>query len=373
MVLSALTADCTHCWAVEIVGIAAGASQTVVVSRDGKVYAWGDNAAGQLGDGTTKVHSCPVRVEGLSGVVSVATGGAGDMGHTLAVTRSGSVWAWGMNMYGQLGTNSTCSSIIPVCLPDIEDAKFVAATHYRSIAMKSDETLWAWGYNVLGQTGSPPPAVNALKPVAVIGVGPCMAVSVSDNYTIAVRRDGTLWTWGSNSYGRLGDGTMINRDRPAQVKGIEDVVAVSAGAEHVVVVKRDGTVWAWGWNSYGQLGDGTTINRSVPVRVSGLTGVIAVAAGHSYTVVLKGDGTVWSWGRNIGGALGDGTTDNRLTPVQIVGLSNVKSIASGGSHVVALQRDGTVWTWGSNTWHQLGNGTGANSAVPIQIPIPCEP
>ena len=196
---------------------------------------------------------------------------------------------------------------------------------------------------------------------------------------------GTVWAWGENSDGQLGDGMTTDRGTPVQVKGpggvgfLAGVVAIEAGYFHTVALRSDGTVWAWGNNYNGQLGDGTTTDRGTPVQVKGpggvgfLAGVVAIEAGYFHTVALKSDGTVWAWGNNYNGQLGDGTTTNRWTPVQVKGpggasnLTGVVAVDAGYSHTVALKSDGTVWTWGDNGYGQLGDGTTTSRSTPVQV------
>jgi alpha-tubulin suppressor-like RCC1 family protein len=149
--------------------------------------------------------------------------------------------------------------------------------------------------------------------------------------------------------------------------GLSDVINVAAGASHSLAVKTDGTVWAWGYNNYGQLGNNTTVQKNAPVQVSGLSGVTNVAAGESYSLALKRDGTVWAWGWNLFGQLGDNTTVDKSTPVQVSGLSDVIAVAAGYYHSLALKRDGTVWAWGYNGNGALGDGTTASSSTPVQV------
>ena len=187
-------------------------------------------------------------------------------------------------------------------------------------------------------------------------------------HTVYVQGDATLWGWGSNSSGQLGDGTTIDRANRVQVAALSGVKAVDTGEDHTVALKSDGTVWVWGNNSNGQLGNGTTTNSSVPIQVTSLSNVIDVTAGYKFTVALKSDGTVWAWGINGSGQLGNGTTTDSSIPVQVIGLATASTAVSAGyGHVLSLQNDTSVWAWGSNSNGQLGNGTTTDSALPVQV------
>ena len=186
------------------------------------------------------------------------------------------------------------------------------------------------------------------------------AIAAGNEHSMALKSDGTVWTWGWNYHGQLGDGTNMDKYTPVKVIGLTGGTAISAGGGHSVALKSDGTVWAWGQNLVGQLGDGTYTYRNTPVQVRGLTGVIAIAAGHQFTMALTRDGTVWVWGDNSGGVIGDWNiyrAGNCPTPVQVRGLADVAAIAAGTAHALALVRGGSVWTWGHNGWGQLGGGT----------------
>ena len=227
-------------------------------------------------------------------------------------------------------------------------------------------------------------------PGQVSGLSGIIAIACGEDHTIALKSDGTLWAWGYNGSGQLGDGTTnetypYGTTTPVQVSKLSDVIAIACGNFHTIALKSDGTVWAWGANSYGQLGDGTTTDRATPVQVSGLGGVIAIVSESSHTIALKSDGTVWAWGYNGSGQLGDGTTNETYpygttTPVQVSKLSDVIAIACGALHTIALKSDGTVWAWGDNGYGQLGDGTYTSSNTPVQSIInllkagtsPCE-
>ena len=198
-----------------------------------------------------------------------------------------------------------------------------------------------------------------------------------NQHTLAICNNGTVNAYGQNLWGQLGNGTYNSSGVPVPVTGLTGIIAVDAcgfpdvyyGGLHSLALKNDGTVWAWGSNINGQLGNGTNTNSNVPVQVSGLSGITAIAGGHngSFSLALKNNGTVWAWGDNSTGQLGNGTTTNSNVPVQVNGLTGVVGIAGGGWHALAVKSDGTVWAWGNNIYGQLGNGTTYDSYIPVQV------
>ncbi|MCL2104189.1 MAG: RCC1 repeat- and reductase domain-containing protein [Kiritimatiellaeota bacterium] len=351
--------------------VSAGGYHTVALKEDGTVWTWGDNYNGQLGDNTWISRYTPVQVKGeegegvLSNVVSVAAGGD----HTVALKEDGTVWAWGDNDFGQIGDDTWTDKTTPVQVKGeggvgwLSNIVAVAAGRRHTVAVKDDGTVWAWGWNYSGQLGNGT-WITRYTPVQVDngGLSNITAVAAGEEHTVALKDDGTVWAWGYNGSGRLGDGTMVDQNTPVQAKGVggegvlSNITAVAAGDSHTVVVKDDGTVWAYGLNSYGQLGDGTTTQRTTPVQAGGggLSNIVAVVAGGLHTVALKSDGTVWAWGLNSSGQLGDGTWENKFTPVQVLGAGGegmlyllaevqgvyVTAITVDGSRNVTLVLDG---------------------------------
>ena len=232
------------------------------------------------------------------------------------------------------------------------------------LALKSDGTVWAWGRNAEGEVGDGS-TTNRLTPVKVSLLTGVVAVAGGATHSLALKNDGTVWGWGTNGSGQLGDGTMSTRLTPVQVSGLTGVVAIAAGFNLSLALKSDGTVWAWGFNYYGGLGDGTTIARLTPVQVSGLTGVAAIAVGYYHSMALKNDGTLWSWGYNSNGQLGVGNTTNSPLPIQVGGLTGVVAIACGSYHSLALKSGGAVWAWGWNLYGQIGDGTTTDRMAPV--------
>lgn len=349
-----------------VTAVAAGVSSSAAVRSDGTVWTWGDNEVGQLGDGTRVNRSTPVQVAGLTGATSVSVGSS----HMVAVRNDDILWAWGGNWYGQLGDGTTTDRLSPVQVQGISQAVAVSAGHNHAIVLRSDGSVWTWGRNQHGQLGDGT-IISKLTPVQVPGLSGIEVIATGESNTAAVALDGTLWIWGSNSSGQIGDGTAIDRYMPMQIAWTfvpSRATAVAAGDYHSLAVSSDGTVWAWGGNWHGQLGDGTSITRLSPVQVPGMANVAQIACGDFHSVALKSDGTPWAWGDNSHGQLGDGTTAGRYTPGQISGLANVERMTGGGYHSIALKSDGTVWTWGAN-WHgQLGDGSNTHRFTPVQIP-----
>ncbi len=184
-----------------------------------------------------------------------------------------------------------------------------------------------------------------------------------------MQSNGTLWSWGGNLNGQLGNGTTVNSTTPARV-GTTTWEAVAAGSDFTIAVQSNGTLWAWGDNTTGQLGIGTTTSSTIPVQVGSGTDWVAVAAGANHAAAIKSNHTLWSWGGNLNGQLGNGTTVSSTTPVQVGTGANWIAVAAGNGFTVAMQSDGTLWSWGNNSTGQLGNGTTTNTDVPVQIGAP---
>ncbi|HLH23916.1 MAG TPA: hypothetical protein VK066_15440 [Chloroflexota bacterium] len=358
-----------------VTGISARLGHSLALQQDGTAWAWGDNTAGQLGSETLAFgnSSFPVQVTGLENVTFVAAGGD----HSLAVTADGTVWAWGSNSSGQLGDGTTIDRSAPVRVNGLINVpggvEAVAAGLQYSLALKNDGTVWAWGTNEVGQLGNGT-TDNQTAPVQVSGLTGVAAIVAGTSHALALKNDGTVWAWGANDMGQLGDSTNINRSTPVQVTGgMAGVRAIAAGLVHSLAAKNDGTVWAWGGNDAGQLGDGTTTSHSTPVQVGGgLVNAVSLAAGSYHSLAVRNDGTVWAWGSNDMGQLGDGTTASRRTPVQVSGgMTGAQEVAAGEQYSLALRSDGSVWAWGSDLVGQLGNGCLAdqcqNQSTPVQV------
>jgi alpha-tubulin suppressor-like RCC1 family protein len=337
--------------------MATGIGHSMVVKTGGNLWAWGYNKDGQLGDGTTIDRHIPVKI--MDSVVSVSAGG----NHTIAIKTDDSLWAWGYNYFGQLGDGTTSSLFAarptPVKIMDLVVS--VSAGGYHTMAIKADGSLWAWGRNKYGQLGDGT-INNHSTPIKIMDL--VASVSAGEGHTMAIKTDGSLWAWGLNESGELGDGTTTNHLAP--VKIMDSALSVSAGVAHTMVIKADGSLWAWGSNWAGQLGDGTTISRHTPVKI--MDSAMSVSSGHSHTVVIKTDGSLWAWGYNVFDEFGDRTTKYRSTPIKIMdSIVSVSAAPTEDTRTTAIKADGSLWAWGYNRYGELGDGTTVERSVPIKI------
>ena len=248
---------------------------SLVVKSDGTAWTWGANDYGQLGDGTTLKRTSPVRVSSIIGVVQASNGAF----HSLALKSNGTVWAWGRNNRGQLGDNTEVERDLPVRVPGLTQVIQVEAGGMSSFALKSDGTVWAWGYNY------------TRTPVQVSALSGIVQLSAGGGHTLALKSDRTVWAWGINAKGELGDGTTTDRNSPAQVKDITGVVQVVAGGGgdtgHSLALKSDGTVWGWGANYNGQLGNGTTGRELHPVQALDVTNQTYIALSDASSLSVQ--------------------------------------------------------------------------------------
>ncbi len=349
----------------------AGVVPTAAIGQSGTVWAWGYNYEGELGNGTggEMYVNNPEPVQ-VTGITTAVVAEAGDL-HSIALLSNGTVWTWGDNTWGQLGNGTALPSWVPIQVPGLNNITAIASGHRHNLALRSDGTVWGWGEN-WGQLGDNT-IEDRYSPVQVHGpndvgyLDGVVKIAAGDQHSLAIRSDGTVWAWGRNNYGRLGDGTTTHRLTPVQVVGLTEVVAIAAGFDHSLAVRQDGTVWAWGHNHKGQLGDGTTTSSYTPKQVPGLTGITAVSAGYWWSLALKADGTVYGWGYNYHGELGNGTNTDSLSPVPVSGLSGAVGISCGDYHGHAVKADGTAWSWGWNDQGQLGDGTYIDRWTPVQV------
>jgi len=349
---------------VPVTAIAAGWMHTVALKADGTLWAWGHNVYGQLGNGDIFSRSTPTPVAGGATWTTIAAGAI----HTVALMTGGTLWTWGSSMDGQIGDGAKTGRPTPTQIATGTTWRAIAAGTDHTIAVRSDGTLWGWGLNDDGQLGAGTMPGPELAPTQ-IGTGTTWnTVAAGWKYTIALKSDGTLWAWGMNADGQLGDGTISSRETPTPIAGGATWRAIAAGWTHTIALKSDGTLWAWGKNADGQLGDGTISSRNTPTPIAGGATWSAIAAGANHSLAIRTDGTLWAWGSNTNGEIGDGTVNTlRPTPTQIGIGTTWSAVAGGFHHTIALKSDGTVWVWGENGEGKLGDATTTDRFIPTLI------
>ncbi len=326
------------------------------------LWAWGDNLDGQLGNGTTnfQIGHTQESTEAIDWS-AIATG----YRHTVALKSDGTLWVW-----GNIGYCPLSYEISPTQeSTGATDWSAIAAGQDETVALKSDGTLWACGRNDNGEVGDGTKDEKPTFTQESTGATNWSAIAMGRYHTVALKSDGTLWAWGENYRGQLGDGTTDDKTIPTQEStGATDWFAITVGWEHTAALKSDGSLWAWGNNNYGQLGDGTTDGNNTPTQIGSATTWSAIAAGWDHTVALKSDGTLWAWGWNRYGQLGDGTAAGQANqPTQeSTAATSWTAIAAGWYHTVALKSDGTLWAWGRNNSGQVGDGTSWDKHFPTQ-------
>ncbi|MBW8756485.1 MAG: hypothetical protein JF586_02630 [Burkholderiales bacterium] len=392
----------------DVVSIAAGESHSAMVRADGSLWTWGSNEYGQLATGTTDDRHVPQR----SG--SDAAEVFADFNHTLALKRDGSLWHWGADpahfMRGDFAASKDKALAPTQAFAGTTRLLHSGPNFERGLGIDKDGAILDWGYFSMApekptrfgtgvrEIAAGPFGSNALRtdgslwvmeqypvkpPPRQIGSDFVHVVRDSDTHAFGLKADGSLWAWGSNDLGQLGDGSRTSRADPVRIGS--GFVQVATGRFHGIALGSDGSVWTWGDNDAGVIGDGTTLARLTPVKVG--TGFVKVAAGDHHNLAVKADGSVWAWGNNERGQLGDGTTTRRLVPVQVfppvpAGKAvarmadaapppAIREVRVGADFACAVYRDATMKCWGNNSDGQLGNDRHLDkNPLPIAVENP---
>lgn len=435
--------------------VAAGVSHTLAIDAEGNLWAWGGNSLGQLGVDDPLGSPAPVRVTSNLRWEAISAGSV----HSAALLNDGTLWTWGANGTGQLGRDSasTSSGSPGVVIPDAT-WRSVSAGSYHTAAIRDDRTLWTWGQNTHGQlgTGAFVPVTRPVQighdrlwnsvsagneltiavdidgqawafgtfrygnngtwqsllplPISTMGDGKLVSASVGNthallldemgflwalgdaisqplgtvpifweakskpsilssggNHNLLLLDGGEIWVWGANKHGQLGTGTFGNSNRLSRIEGTNVWRRVAAGHTHSLAIDEDGSLWSWGGNEFGQLGNGTTNIVNRPERINSGPDWMEVSAGFAHSMALRADGSLWTWGGNYFGQLGDGGSAGSLEPRRISDESRWRSISAGVEHSLAIRDDGILWGWGLNNFGQLGIGSFANAALPQAV------
>lgn len=355
--------------------VGAGAGTGYGIDAVGRLFAWGLNTSGQVGISTLISVSSPVLVSGPASTswVQVAGGGL----HVLAATTTRALYAWGLGTSGQLGTNAalTVSSPVLVASPARPLSWKQISTGYRhAVAIRSDNTLWAWGNNTSGQLGDG--TLVATSTPIQIGSLSWNSVAAGPIHSSAIRSDGTLWAWGFNAFGQLGDLSTITKSSPVLVSGPAGASwqAIANGGAHILGITTTGKLYAWGLGTSGQLGNNAALSVSSPVLVSGpaATSWALVSCGGFFSLAVNTTGRLYAWGRNTDAELGDLTTVAKSTPILVSGPANTSwsAIAGGFYHSLAISTTGVLYAWGYNASGQLGDLSLTNKSSPVLVSGP---
>ena len=352
--------------------VSVGMDFVLAIKSGGTLWSWGSNMSGQLGFGYAGgvPETSPTKVNDNTDWAEVAAGNS----HSLARKTDNTLWSWGANGSGQLGKGDSSSgyySPTPVTINFSNDCAQIAAGNNHSLARKTNGTIWAWGDNIFGQLGQGDNTndSNCWSPRQIQAATDWAQVAAGGFYSLA-RKDttGALYAWGANSQGQLGLGNTESYYSPTVVPSFA-CKSVRAGASHAIAYKNDGSLWTWGDNMQGQLGLGHTITPiSSTTQVPGFSNCAFVNAGNMFSVAVKQDGTLWTWGSNYNGQLGQCDDKSRPSPALVYLHWIIISAGSNGMHTIALRSDGTLWAWGLNDKGQLGLGySGSGITTPTRI------
>lgn len=331
------------------------------------LYMWGNNGSGQLGTGNISARNSPVQVGIFTNWVQISPG-------TVAVKSDGTLWSWGGNSDGQLGLGDTINRSSPVQVGSDTNWAKAYTTGTTAAAIRTTGTLWMWGRNFRGQLGlgdnsdrSSPTQVGAQTDWAKVAIAPSISGEI---HTLAVKTTGTLWSWGANDFGQLGQGNVTLRSSPVQIGAQTDWATPAAVREVSFAIKTTGTLWSWGNNYYGGLGtnQATSVKRSSPAQVGGDSNWSQISAGdYGPVAALKTTGTLFTWAQGSEGQLGTNSTASQSSPVQVGSDSDWSKIAAGARFALAGKTTGTLWAWGNNQSGQLGQGNSTFRSSPVQI------
>ncbi len=326
-----------------------GNAHVCAIKPDDTLWCWGDANFGALGKGTTSPDEpAPIAVPGMSDVVQVVAGSA----HTCALKKDQSVWCWGDNTYGQIGDGT--ASVTPVASPyhlasltDVKRLILAGKTSHETCVLKTDNTVWCWGNNALGLIGTGASGPSISTPTHIAGLDHTVQITGGLLHRCGRKSDGTVLCWGDNGSGQLGDNTTTPDLIPKTVPGLGGVIDIEAGLYHNCALINDGTVRCWGRGDEGQLGDGASATRLVATAIPAFSSVKAVTAGHNHSCALMSDATVQCWGNNNQGQLGDGTILPQASPQAVPAFSGGNLIEAGPYVTGVMKTNGEIWMWGS--------------------------
>jgi alpha-tubulin suppressor-like RCC1 family protein len=339
-------------------------SFTLALDKYGRAWSWGRNDVGQLGNNAVTSQLTPVSILGAVKTFCEISNGV-NQPFALAIDKNGRVWSWGVNGNGQLGNNTVISQRTPVSvLGAVKTFCKVSVGGFHSLAIDKNGRLWAWGNNNNGQLGNNTSANSVLTPVSVLGaVKTFCHIAGGNSQSVAIDKNGQAWGWGFNGSGQTGDGSATDRLTPVSVQGQKKTFCKIASGNGVTLsIDNYGRLWAWGFNSNAQIGDGSAIPKRTPTRVCNNRTFCEVKGANNHVLAIEKNGQVWAWGTNTNGQLAQYNITTVLTPVSVAGaVKTFCQISAGLYHCIAIDKNGRAWGWGSNSNGRLGN----NSDLPF--------
>jgi alpha-tubulin suppressor-like RCC1 family protein len=329
----------------DVIDITAGVDHSMALKSDGTVWGWGSNNVGSLGDNTTTDRLTPIQVLSLTNIIKIDAG----WDYTLALKADGTVWSWGMGTSGELGDGSSTQSLVPIQVVGpggigyLQNVIDISANSTHSMALINNGTVYTWGDDTSGLLGTGVAPLDSFVPVKVVNetnTGDLInikRVTGGATHSTVLSNDDFFYAWGKNNYGQFGDGTYSNRNKPIKLTSITDIKGVSGGENYTTIVKNDGTVWAFGYNGQGELGDGTFIGKNIPTQVVNedntgfLTNISQISSADIHNIALGNDGSVYTWGDGINGMLGNGMNSGLFNkPIKIDNFNLINGIAEVG-------------------------------------------
>jgi len=342
-----------------VAALAAGGTHACLRRLDGTVSCWGRNDDGQLGDGTRTPRALASAVAGLDDAISIA---AGDR-HTCAVRMGGSVVCWGAADTGQIGDGGGARRLTATPVPGVTGARAVAAGDGFSCTLRNNGSVICWGANDAGQIGTGAATATAQVPTPVVGLpAEVQAIAARGRHACALDEAGTVWCWGANDKGQLGDGTTIDRPSPIAVPGLTDVIAIATGRGHTCAATRNRGLRCWGDDAAGQIAGTASPTEPVPIVLQ----AIAVAAGDRHSCAIdRPTGAIYCFGANDHGQLGEPMTGG--LPTRVGSFEVARAVVAGGAFSCAITADDAVFCWGDHRWGQLGAGGDIVHPVPVRV------
>ena len=350
----------------DVVSLAAGYHHTCAITAGGEGHCWGDQGFGQLGVGKTAFRSSPTPV--VSGPTAFGALSAGD-GFTCGASSAGEPYCWGRNENGELGNGLTQPSATPVKVSTSERFAYMGSGARHSCGLTVAGQAHCWGFGGWGNLGNGSYDI-ARVPQPVAGGHSFVSLGVGEMHTCGVDAKGQVLCWGQNYYGQIGDGSISSRSLPTPALSPPGLTfrMVATGGLHSCAAALDGTVYCWGYNPYGQLGDGTTTHNSAPVQVSGLSGVVSLSLGSNHSCALDAAGMAYCWGVGWNGTLGRGSDwTHSSVPVPVSGGLRFGSLHANSFYTCGVTTENRGYCWGLNAWGQVGDGTMTTRSVPVEI------